>query len=82
VDLAEWGGPVAVVIAGALNYLATRRVHEEVRSGNDKTSGQLNAITRGRQINQDIPAGQQTSDEKHYVEQYLEGRRREDGGPL
>jgi hypothetical protein len=69
---------VAIVIVGALNYLATRRVHNEVKTGNAKTSGQLNVITRGRQINSDIPAIDQTEDEQHYVREYLEDRHHED----
>jgi hypothetical protein len=55
-----------------------QEVHQEVRTGNDKTAGQLSVITRGRQIDADIPAGEQSSDQKHYVEQYLEGRHTDD----
>ncbi len=80
-DASVWVPSAAVVIVGGLNYLGTRRVHREVKTGNTKTAGQLAAITRGRQIDTDVAEGDQTDDERHYVAQYLEERHEHDRRP-
>lgn len=85
VDASVWL-PSAALVLGAIitawGQWATRSklgaLHNEVKTGNDKTSGQLASITRGRQIDEDIPPEDQTEDEAHYVDQYLHGRPREE----
>jgi len=66
---------LAVVVSAVITVLgqkATRgkieAVHQEVKTGNDKTLGGLGALTEGRRIRDQVPAADQSSDQKHYVE--------------
>jgi hypothetical protein len=63
-----------MVSAGITAYFQTRthnaikEVKDEVKTGNHKTIGGLTALAEGRRIEADVPAGDQTADQRTYVE--------------
>jgi hypothetical protein len=79
VDASVWVPSVALVLGALITAWgqrgtrrAVREVHDEVRTGNTKTSGNLLALSEGRRIRADVPESLRTQDERHYVEQVTE----------
>jgi len=81
VDASVWMPSAALVLVAlitAWGQRGTRRgfrdvtaavgdVHDEVKTGNHKTSGQLAALSEGRRVQADVPEAQRTEDEQGYV---------------
>jgi hypothetical protein len=81
VDASVWLPSAALVLGAiitAIGQFATRRglrdvsgavqeVHAEVKTGNHKTIGGLQALAEGRRIREDIEPGDRTHDEQGYV---------------
>jgi len=44
------------------------RVHSEVKTGNGKTIAMLADATEGRRVRSDVPVGERTESEQHYVD--------------
>jgi hypothetical protein len=78
VDAGGWASilvPSGAVIVSA--WITTRKVgkvHDEVRTGNRQTIGTLSSIAHGRDISTDIPEGERSGSDRHYVEMYDQDR--------
>lgn len=59
---------VTAVVGPLLVLRSVRAVHTEVKTANGQTLAALADATEGRRIELDIPHGDRTSSEQHYVE--------------
>jgi hypothetical protein len=60
----------SVIIAAVITNRRVGKVHDEVKTGNRQTVGTLSAIAHGRDIDTDIPEGDRSESDQHYVDLY------------
>lgn len=58
----------ALAVSVLVNRRAIKGVHNEVKTSNGLTMAALADRTEGRRIEADIPHGERTASEQHYVE--------------